>query len=129
MSENTHLLRKGKYHCTADLLFCLFGLSCFACLLNKQQLYLFDLIQTSQTGGQPYSHTSPVCIRRLTGAISGLIFEPSTLQPTLETYARQFTSPYSTTILVYDRRVFIRLTTGAHKWWMSSYVKLLILPP
>ena len=28
--ENTHLLRKGKYQCTADLLFDKFGLSCFA---------------------------------------------------------------------------------------------------
>ena len=27
--ENTHLLRKGKYHCTADLLFDWFGFSCF----------------------------------------------------------------------------------------------------
>ena len=28
--ENTHLLRKGKYHCTADLMFYWFGFSCFA---------------------------------------------------------------------------------------------------
>ena len=28
--ENLHLLFKGKYHCTADLLFVLFGLSFFA---------------------------------------------------------------------------------------------------
>ena len=28
-AENTHLLRKGKYHCTADLLFDWFGFSCF----------------------------------------------------------------------------------------------------
>ena len=27
--ENTHLLRKGKSHCTADLLFDWFGFSCF----------------------------------------------------------------------------------------------------
>ena len=27
--ENTHLLCKGKYHCTADLLFDWFGFSCF----------------------------------------------------------------------------------------------------
>ena len=29
-TEKTHLLHKGKYHCTADLLFVLFGFSCFA---------------------------------------------------------------------------------------------------
>ena len=28
--ENPHFLFKGKYHCTADLLFVLFGFSCFA---------------------------------------------------------------------------------------------------
>ena len=28
-------------------------------MLNKQQYYLFGQIQTSQTGGQPYSDTSP----------------------------------------------------------------------
>ena len=28
-AENTHLLCKGKYHCTADLLFDWFGFSCF----------------------------------------------------------------------------------------------------
>ena len=30
-------------------------------MLNVQQLYLFDQIQTDQTGGQPYSDTSPAC--------------------------------------------------------------------
>ena len=29
ITENTHLLRKGKYHCTADFLFDWFGFSCF----------------------------------------------------------------------------------------------------
>ena len=29
VAENTHLLCKGKYHCTADLLFDWFGFSCF----------------------------------------------------------------------------------------------------
>ena len=29
-AENTHFLRKGKYHCMADLLFVSFGFSCFA---------------------------------------------------------------------------------------------------
>ena len=35
-------------------------------MLNKQQFYLFGLIQTSQTGGQLYSDTSPM--------VSGLWF-------------------------------------------------------
>ena len=29
LPENTRLLRKGKYHCTADLLFDWFRFSCF----------------------------------------------------------------------------------------------------
>ena len=29
-------------------------------MLNEQQIYLFGQIQTSQTGGQQYSDTSPV---------------------------------------------------------------------
>ena len=29
---NTHLLRKGKYHCTADLLFDWLGFSRFVCV-------------------------------------------------------------------------------------------------
>ncbi len=52
---------RGKYHCTIDLLFDWFGISytttdnfCFY-LLNRQ-------IQTSQTGGQQYSDTSPFSI-------------------------------------------------------------------
>ena len=49
---------KNKYHCNTDLLFILFGFSCLV-MLNKQQYYLFGQIQTSQTGGQPYSDTSP----------------------------------------------------------------------
>jgi hypothetical protein len=51
----------GKYHCTVDLLFDWFGISrvttdnfCFY-LQNRR-------IQTSQTGGQWYSVTSPFCI-------------------------------------------------------------------
>ena len=39
---------------------CLFCLNLEALLLlNGQLLYLFGQIQTSQTGGQPYSDTSP----------------------------------------------------------------------
>ena len=28
-------------------------------MLNEQQIYLFGQIQTSQTGGKPYSDTTP----------------------------------------------------------------------
>ncbi len=52
---------RGKYHCTIDLLFDRFGISCmttdiFCFYLQKR------LIQTSQTGGQQYSDTSPFSI-------------------------------------------------------------------
>ena len=48
----------GKYHCTADLLpsFCLELAALLK--LNEQPFYLFGQIQTSQTGGHPYSDTS-----------------------------------------------------------------------
>ena len=51
----------GKYHCTVDLLFVWFGISCMTtdifcfCLQNR-------LIQTSQTGGRLYSDTPPISI-------------------------------------------------------------------
>jgi hypothetical protein len=49
---------RGMYHCTIDLLFDWFGISCmttdnFCFYLQNRQ------IQTSQTGGQWYSDTSP----------------------------------------------------------------------
>ena len=44
---------KGKYHCTIDLLFDLFGLACFA---NKTKIVSCQF-QTSQTGGQWYVDT------------------------------------------------------------------------
>jgi len=52
---------KGLYHCTVDLLFDWFGISCMTsdnfCFYLKNRL-----IQTSQTGGQQYSDTSPFSI-------------------------------------------------------------------
>ncbi len=52
---------KGKYHCTIDLLFDWFGISCvttdnFCFYLQNRQ------IQDSQTEGQRYSDTSPCLI-------------------------------------------------------------------
>ncbi len=53
-----HLL---KYHCTIDLLFHRFGISCM--IPDNFRFYLQNrLIQTSQTGGQQYSDTSPFSI-------------------------------------------------------------------
>ncbi len=52
---------RGKYHCTIDLLFDLFGLACFANKNKKCQLP-YSWFQTSQTGGQWYSDTSPFSI-------------------------------------------------------------------
>ncbi len=49
----------GKYHCTIDLLSDWFGISCM--MTGNFCFYLQDrLIQTSQTGGQWYSDTSPL---------------------------------------------------------------------
>ena len=43
----------------ADLLFILFGFSCFV-YDELKQFYLIGQIQTSQNGGQLYSDTSPL---------------------------------------------------------------------
>jgi hypothetical protein len=52
---------KGAYHCTVDLLFDWFGISCMT--TDNVCFYLQNrLIQTSQTGGQQYSDTSPFSI-------------------------------------------------------------------
>jgi hypothetical protein len=51
----------GKYHCTIDLLFDWFGISSMT--TDNFCFYLQNrLIQTSQTGGQRYSDTSPFSI-------------------------------------------------------------------
>ncbi len=51
----------GKYHCTVDLLFDWFGISLMT--TDNFCFYLQNrLIQTSQTGGQWYSDTSPFSI-------------------------------------------------------------------
>ena len=56
--ENT-TLQEGI---TVQLTSCLFCLDSAALLiLNEQQIYLYGQIQTSQTGGHPYSDTSPYC--------------------------------------------------------------------
>jgi hypothetical protein len=52
---------RGKYHCTIDLLFDLLGLACFA-NKNKTCELSYSWFQTSQTGGQLYSDTSPFSI-------------------------------------------------------------------
>jgi hypothetical protein len=52
---------KGKYHCTIDLLSDWFGISCMT--TDNFSFYLQNrLIQTSQTGSQWYSDTSPFSI-------------------------------------------------------------------
>jgi hypothetical protein len=51
---------KGVYHCIIGLLFDWFGLGCFANKKNCQLSYI--QFQTSQTGGQWYSDTSPFSI-------------------------------------------------------------------
>jgi hypothetical protein len=52
---------KGEYQCTVDLLFVWFGNRCMT--TDNLCFYLQNrLIQTSQTGGQRYSDTSPFSI-------------------------------------------------------------------
>ena len=52
---------KGEVYCTVDLLFDWFGISRMT--TDNFCFYLQNsLIQTSQTGGQRYSDTSPFCI-------------------------------------------------------------------
>ena len=62
--KNIYRYRKyqtGKYHCTVDLLFDRFGISCMT--TDNFCFYLqHRLIQTSQTGGQRYSDTSSFSI-------------------------------------------------------------------
>ncbi len=52
---------RGKYHCTIDLLFDWFGLVSFV-NKNKNCQLLYSWFQTSQTGCQLYSDTSPFSI-------------------------------------------------------------------
>ncbi len=52
---------RGKNHCTIDHLFDWFGLVCFANKNTNCQLS-YSWFQTSQTGGQRYSDTSPFSI-------------------------------------------------------------------
>ena len=57
--ENTHLLHKGKYHCTTDLLFGLFKFD------QRVNLFFIQHMQSSwnqsnKTGGQPYSEYFPL---------------------------------------------------------------------
>ena len=56
--EDNYLLRKGKYHCTADLLFDWFGFDPNLCLIQHKPS---SWIPTSQTRGQLYRDTSPAC--------------------------------------------------------------------
>ncbi len=52
---------RRKYHCTVDLLFDWFGISCMT--PDNFCFYLQNrLVKTSQTGGQWYSDTFPICI-------------------------------------------------------------------
>jgi hypothetical protein len=53
--------KRGKYPCTFDLLFDWFGFVCFA-NRNKNYQKSYSRFQTSQTGGQWYSDTSPFSI-------------------------------------------------------------------
>ncbi len=67
----TREYQRGKYHCTVDLLFDWFQISYMT--TDNFCFYLQNrLIQTSQTGGQRYSVTSPFSIPclKLTATLS-----------------------------------------------------------
>ena len=53
----SYLLKVSQYD-WPPVYFVWMGCFCLP-MLNEQQFYLFGQIQTSQTGGQPYSNTSP----------------------------------------------------------------------
>ncbi len=57
----TREYKRGKYHCTIDLLFDWFRLVCFA-NKNKNCQSSYSWFQTSQTGGQWYSDISPFSV-------------------------------------------------------------------
>jgi hypothetical protein len=60
-NDTTGNTKGRKYHCTNDLQFDWFGISCIT--TDNFCFYLQNrLIQTSQTGGQWYSETSPFSI-------------------------------------------------------------------
>ena len=59
MYLNRELYLKAKFPFTTYLLFILFGFSCFA-YVELAKKYLCGPVQTSQTGGQPYSEMFPV---------------------------------------------------------------------
>ena len=52
---NTHLVWKGKYHCTSDLLFYSFGFSCFGCVELPRNK--FTLLVKSRPVKQEVGHT------------------------------------------------------------------------
>ncbi len=71
---NPRNTRGGKYHCTIDLLFDWFGISCMT--TDNFCFYLQNrLIQTSQTGAQWYSDTSLFSIPWLTNVWAKLCIQ------------------------------------------------------
>jgi hypothetical protein len=88
---NTREYLRGKYHCTVHLLFDWFGICCMT--TNNFCFYLQNrLIQTSQTGGQRFSDTSPFSIpcvsnlqvKQLKGNKLAVVFQPER-QPQVST--------------------------------------------
>ena len=55
--SNQNLLNY-KYHCTADFLFYLLSFRSFA-YAKLLQIYFLDPIQSTQTGGQPFTDNTP----------------------------------------------------------------------
>ncbi len=82
--HRTREYRRGKYNCTVDPLFDLIGIRCMT--TDNFCFYLQNkLIQTSQTGGQWYSDTSPFSIpwvEHLTYNIKFVVLSPAAMGTT-----------------------------------------------
>ena len=112
-------LCKGKYHCTADLLFLLFGFSCLA-TTQIEHIYLFGQIQTSQTGIQTYSDTSPYKVSECSLGVCIDVFLAIMSQQKVRTFCQKRKDCY----LMKTRHTFISLGEiwSVKRKWVSVSV-------
>ncbi len=106
----------GKYHCTVDLLFDRFGLACFA-NKNKNCQLSYSWFQTSQTGGQQYSDTSPFSIPwQYYECSPGAIITPLVIRMAIICDATTWTVTYdhhsdNSKSVIHDRNIFVTKLT------------------
>ncbi len=111
---------RGKYHCTVDLLFDWFGISCMT--TDDFCFYLQNrLIQTSQAGGQWYSDTSPFSILWLKTTVlapSPISFRDTLISTTKQHFWCHFT--LTSLYLLKTFRVWKSLTLSLIFWILDS---------